>query len=320
MTNTPKHSTKEKLAIVLSVLKDNKPLQEVCQEHQITPEIYRTYLKQLMTAGAPDNPVRQKLLILLQQQQNYGTNATMAYPGSPAPKSMLQLMTEAVIKPAPEPEIALETKDVDFETEEADFETVTKPAPKLKKFIIMGIVLAVVLGFIFSAVSAAQKREKITNCANSLKLLGLSALTFSNDHDDRFPSSMEQLKIYGCDAGCDDIIWLAQDVRVPDIGDHSSYPIALCQHDTATQILFADGHVTSVSDALELSSYTFVVIPYGETTIYADSGLNGLDWVYIPATVNKIEDGALTGVKRLYLSRHNTAFVLDDKGMLQERH
>lgn len=138
-----------------------------------------------------------------------------------------------------------------------------------RKMAIWGIILPLVkLAFIiiFFGIILAIKHhhtplnyDRKVNCVNRMKNLGLAMLLYANDNDDFLPTSLDVLKEQGYVID-DQFLYCPSDGRyslLPQVQgekidmSQASLPVAFCQdtHENMRIVLFADGHVESLSQA-----------------------------------------------------------------------
>ena len=125
------------------------------------------------------------------------------------------------------------------------------------QFQILFIILAVML---LPALSAARNTARKVSCAYNLQMIGEGIFQFANEHNDKCPSSMEELMDYmkktdselskhglHCSLSPNaeyDLMPSAKGIELSKLEKPETTPVVICnKHPNMEIILYADGHV-----------------------------------------------------------------------------
>ena len=102
------------------------------------------------------------------------------------------------------------------------------------------------------ALNSAREKARIANCLNSMKQFALACSMYADSNNDVYPESIEKLlekKFINNDI-CDNIIFLAPNLKYTGLTSAATYPIAICDRFNHKSdkicVAFADGHVVSI--------------------------------------------------------------------------
>ncbi len=102
------------------------------------------------------------------------------------------------------------------------------------------------------ALNSAREKARSAACINAMKQFALACIMYAEANNETFPASIDKLleKEFISSGICDNVIFLAPNVKMSAITNPANYPLAICDRfkhkSNKVCVAFADGHVTAV--------------------------------------------------------------------------